>query len=78
MIAASRLAVGSAVRIITNPMIKYAMAATFVTETNAIMVLHAPNSRSRFKGQRPPHDGRPPRQERPGTPSQTDRGVIRS
>ena len=40
MVAASRLGVGFAVRIITDPVITFAMAATFVTETNTRTVLN--------------------------------------
>jgi hypothetical protein len=44
MIVVSRLAVGAAVRIITNPVVKYAMAVTVVTETNAIIILNVRQS----------------------------------
>jgi hypothetical protein len=59
MVAASRLGVGFAVRIITDPVITFAMAATFVTETNTCTVLNGSTAARVSKGQRPPHDGRP-------------------
>jgi hypothetical protein len=57
MVAASRLGVGF--RIITDPVITFAMAATFVTETNTRTVLNGSTAARVLKGQRPPHDGRP-------------------
>ena len=43
-----------------TPVITFAMAATFVTETNTRTVLNGSTAaRSCFKGQRPAHDGRP-------------------
>ena len=57
VVAASRLGVGF--RIITDPVITFAMAATFVTETNTRTVLNGSTAARVLKGQRPPHDGRP-------------------
>ncbi len=50
MVAASRLGVGFAVRIITDPVITFAMAATFMTETNTRTVLNGPTAARVFKG----------------------------
>jgi hypothetical protein len=59
MVAASPLGVGFAVRIITDPVITFAMAATFMTETNTRTVLNGSTAARVLKGQRPSHDGRP-------------------
>ena len=66
MTATSRLlAVGSADRIIKNPVVQFAMAVAVVTNTNAILVLNVSTDARVVKSERSSNTGYP-RQEHPG------------
>ena len=76
MIATSRLlAVGSAVRIITDPVITFAMAATFVTETTTRTVLKG-STAARVLRASVLHMTVAHVKERPGAPSLTFRSAM--
>jgi hypothetical protein len=75
MVAASRLGVGFEVRIITDPVITFAMAATFVTETNTRTVLNG-STAARVLRASVHHMTVAHVKERPGAPSLTFRSAM--